>query len=135
MSLEKAIEALTAAVIANTAALAGKAESPKADPKPAKQTPSATSHPSPVSTVAATSTATHIPILNKDGECEAYVPLKHAFLNLVKVKGRDAALAAIAPLTALNAIKAGEQGPGQYAVLMVAIQKATATESSATSLV
>jgi hypothetical protein len=52
--------------------------------------------------------------LSKDGEHPNYTPLKKPFLDLVTRLGRDKALAVIAPLTALNEIKAGEQFPGQY---------------------
>jgi hypothetical protein len=71
--------------------------------------------------------------LNKDGEHPDYVPLKKLFLELVTKhgsKGREVALATIAPLTALNVVKAGEQTPGQYAELEAKLKAALAGEAS-----
>lgn len=118
--LEAKIEALTAAVIALTAVMSNSkpAAVPAATPaKPAAKKPEA-------------------PALNKDGEAEGYAALKQPFLDLVKAVGRDPALVVIAPLKALNEIKAGEQTAGQYADLLAKIKAAMpSNDTGNTSLV
>lgn len=60
-----------------------------------------------------------------------YAQLTQPFLDLVKIAGRDPALAVIAPLKALNEIKEKEQTPGQYAALLPKINAALAEATKA----
>lgn len=141
MSLEDAIKANTAAVLALTAAMQqGAPAAPKAPASPKEVKGEA----KPVAATPATTSPANASALNKDGECPAYAPVKLAFLNLCKLpNGRELALAAIAPLTELKSVKAGEDVPGRYASLLERIQKAAppppppaaSVESSAASLV
>lgn len=142
MSIEKILAELIAAINMNTAALTASAgASPKAD-KPAKVKDAATTvvssaapAPAPASAPAATAASpTPSNTSAPAAPSPAYTALADLFLKVVQVKGRDAALAIIAPLPALNAIKAGEQMPGQYAALSTKLSAALA-EPAATSLV
>lgn len=124
MSLESAVEHLIAAINANTAAIlqtAGKSTAnlgaaqtpPPAEKAQAKDKPAAAAKKDPAPAAPAANDVT-------------YATVAAAFIALGEKKGRDAAIAAIAPLPTLKEIKEKEQRPGQYAELLAAINKAAA---------
>lgn len=137
MSIEAKLDALTEALNKNTAALLGKAEPASKPAKPAKPEPQA-----PVASAVPTPTAAPSAAPAAGSTGPSYQELADVFLKeLMPAVQRDAALAVIAPLPALNAIKAGEQHPGQYAELLKKMKAAVvaahkpAEQSAAASLV
>ena len=125
MSLEQALQANTEALQAMTAAIlntraAGVAKQEKAagTALPPKQAAEAEQRTKPAAPATAPAVVT-------------YDNVAKPFLKLVEVKSRDAAIATIAPLKALNEVKAGEQHPGQYAELLAKINAALAAEPAA----
>lgn len=120
MSLEAALAANTAALIALTAQLAG-APAAAAPAKTTAAKPPAKAEGKPPAPPATTD-----PIVVAD-----YAKVKEAFLAMMKAFGpdknvaRDKALAVIAPLPTLKDLETGEKVPGQYAALLAKITAAT----------
>lgn len=120
MSLEATLDHLIAAINANTAAILQTNGKSTAGVGAAQTPPAAgTKETKPVAPAAAAP--------KKDAANDVtYDKVKTAFLALASAKGRDAAVAAIAPLPTLKEVEAKEQKPGQYAALLASIEKAAA---------
>lgn len=119
MSLEAKVELLTTAVLALVSAIQQANGTPLA--------PIVGADPS----VKPTTTAAKPAAVKDEPKAPAandvsYDTIKKAFIALANAKGRDAAVAAIAPLPTLKEVEAKEQKPGQYKALLAAIEKAAA---------
>ena len=115
--IEEKIDALIAALNANTAAHTGKAAPAPDKPAAGKATPTAAAAKHAVDTTTAAAPSV------------TYAQVKAPFLDAVEKLGRDPALALIAPLTNLKEAK-----PEQFADLLVKINAALAAHASQTAL-
>ncbi len=113
----EALQAMTAAILAGRAAGVAKQEKAAGETLPPKAAAEAEQR---KKAVPATAPAV-----------VTYDDVAKPFLKLVETKGRDAAIAAIAPLKALNEVKGGEQHAGQYAELLAKVNAAMTAEAAA----